>query len=104
MTQLDDAIGLQCGHRLLPHPSGGQRPPSAAPLTPGSFLLPSAPRQPAGATAARYSAMQRDFGWRWTGVSGWGRVAPQGGPRVQPDGGRMQIEGLTYLLTLDVRV
>ena len=61
-------------------PPPRQRPPPAAPLTPGSCLPPSAPRPPAGAAAARRSAVQRDCGWCWTGVSGWGRVAPQGCP------------------------
>ena len=42
---------------------------------PGSCLPPSAPRQPAGATAARHSTGQRACGW--CGVAGWGRAAPQ---------------------------
>ena len=29
---------------------------------------------------------QRDFGWCWTGVSGWVRVAPQGCPGVKASG------------------
>ncbi len=33
------------------------------------------------------SAVPRDFGWCWTCVSGWGRVASQGCPGVQADGG-----------------
>ena len=28
----------------------------------------------------RQSYRKADFGWRWIGVSGWGRVAPQGCP------------------------
>ena len=45
--------------------------------SPGSCLPPSAPRQPAGAAAARHSAGQRACGWCWTGVAGWGSAAPQ---------------------------
>src|SRR5262249_31461189 len=72
-----------------------QRPPPAVTLTLDAFLLPSAP-PPAKSAAVRCSAVhacvgthERDFGWDWTGVSGWGRVAPQGtlggrwGPRIR---------------------
>ena len=52
----------------------------------GACRAPSPPQQPAGATVARRRAAQRDFGWCWTGVSGWGRVAPQGCPGVKASG------------------
>src|SRR5437899_1883968 len=34
----------------------------------------------ASRTGHEQSTAPRDFGWCWTGVTGWGRVAPQGVP------------------------
>ena len=34
--------------------------------------------------------MLRDFGWCWTGASGWGKVVPQGCPGLQ-DSGRLAL-------------
>jgi len=63
-------------HAPTPAASPPQRPPLAT-LTPGSLLPPSTLWPPAGAAAARRSAVhacvgthERDFGWGWTGVSG----------------------------------
>src|SRR5713101_4129440 len=39
--------------------------------------------RPAGAA---HSTAERDWRWCWTGVSGWGRVAPQGCPGVKASG------------------
>jgi hypothetical protein len=45
-----------------------------------SPFAPRPPGRPPERLAAWSRAVQRDFGWRWTGAVGWGRVAPQGYP------------------------
>ena len=60
-------------------------PPPAA--TPRSHLFPRRPARrgsPPERRAAR--AAQRDFRWCWTGVSGWGRIVPQGYPGEKASG------------------
>jgi len=59
----------------------------------GATPIPRRVWRPQGAAAApperptaRWSAAERDWPWCWTGVSGWGRVAPQGGPGVKASG------------------
>ena len=56
-------------------------PPPAPTPRPWRFpRLQRAAATPPERPAARRSAVLLDFGWCWTGVSGWGRGAPQGGP------------------------
>ena len=68
---------------------------------------PSACRAPcgrsAGAPEARRSTARRDFRWCWTGVSGWGRVAPQGCPGGTASG-RATWEGWRTAWSLACRV
>lgn len=62
----------------------------------GMCAPPRRPRPPAR-PAARRHAGQRHWRWGGTGVSGWGRGAPQGGPGGQPrDGRRRTAGGLTW--------
>ena len=51
-----------------------------------ALAAPPARRSPPERPIPRRSAAQRDFGWCWTGVSGWGRVAPQECPGVKVSG------------------
>ena len=53
-------------------------PPQHPPLA--ACRAPSVPRQPAGAARSEAVRGAAHFGWCWTGVSGWGRIAPQGCP------------------------
>ena len=63
------------------HASAGGHPSPAALAAPPARL-----RRPPERPAARRRAAQRDFGWCWAGVSGWGRGAPQGCPGVKASG------------------
>jgi hypothetical protein len=60
--------------------NGLWRRPLARHLGSTSSIPPSAPRRlriAPGSSRAPRAAAQRDLRWGWTGVSGWGRVAPQ---------------------------
>ena len=60
--------------------------------------------RPAGAA---HSTAERDCRWCWTGVSGWGRVAPQGCPGVKALGravGKWDSVTLTFFDELEGKV
>src|SRR5881397_2019201 len=90
---LDNSGNIEGSINGLFTPPPRQRPPPAATLTPSPCLPPSLPRQPTGAVAARHSTVQRDCGGCWTGVSGRGRVGPQGALGCRQMGGRLLLCG-----------
>jgi len=74
------AIGADRKFKALCAPAPRERSPAGGPQR--------AAVAPPERSPARRSAVQRHFRWCWTGVSGWGRGALQGGP--WGDGGRLE--------------
>ena len=74
---------------MVPADRKFKRPFGATPIPrrpPRSRLLPRTQGAADAPPEAAHSAAERDCRWCWTGVSGWGRVAPQGCPGVKASG------------------
>ncbi len=76
VQRLRERIGNSNG--LLAPPPRPRLAHTSSPAPSTARLLRRSVPEPGGA--------RRDFGWCWTGVSGWGRVAPQGCPGGKASG------------------